>query len=108
MPWGRDVCGCLPAVPQFVAATSRSLWRATETVRVCFRPATETVFAASRASRARDGGFGSLAGETGADVRFSPSESPAGGEWAGLDSNQGPTDYESAALTAELPALGAS
>jgi hypothetical protein len=24
--------------------------------------------------------------------------------WAGLDSNQGPTDYESAALTAELPA----
>ena len=26
--------------------------------------------------------------------------------WARLDSNQGPTDYESAALTAELRALG--
>ena len=26
--------------------------------------------------------------------------------WAHLDSNQGPTDYESAALTAELWALG--
>jgi hypothetical protein len=29
-----------------------------------------------------------------------------GGEWAGQDSNLRPTDYESAALTAELPALG--
>jgi hypothetical protein len=29
-------------------------------------------------------------------------------QWAGLDSNQRPTDYESAALTAELPAPGAS
>jgi hypothetical protein len=29
-----------------------------------------------------------------------------GGEWAGQDSNLRPTDYESAALTAELPARG--
>ncbi len=45
------------------------------------------------------GGIGSPAGETGPSVRSSLFGSSAGGVWAGLDSNQGPTDYESAALT---------
>ena len=35
-----------------------------------------------------------------------PRKPNRGSEWARLDSNQGPTDYESAALTAELRARG--
>ena len=48
-----------------------------------------------------------FAGTSAAHVSPSPSESRAGGVWAGQESNLRPMDYESTALTAELPARGA-